>query len=42
MNRAVRKGEMTQDEVPATYRTQQLPALPAEHTFSQLLTAFPL
>ncbi|MCK6376671.1 hypothetical protein [Zoogloea sp.] len=42
LNRAVRKGEMAPDEVPAPYRSQQLPALPAEHTFSQLLAAFPL
>jgi hypothetical protein len=42
LNRAVRKGEMAQDEVPAPYRAQQLPALPAEHTFNQLLAAFPL
>lgn len=42
LNCAVRKGEMSQDDIPAAFRTGQLPALPAEHTFSQLLAAFPL
>lgn len=42
LNRAVRQGAMRQDEVPPLFQSGQLPALPAEHTFSQLLAAFPL
>jgi len=42
LNRAVNKGEMSRDEVPAPYRGGQLPALPAGQTFGQLLAAFPI
>ncbi|WP_298435026.1 hypothetical protein [Ottowia sp.] len=42
LTRAVRKGAMRPDEVPALFQSGQLPALPAGHTFSQLLAAFPL
>ncbi len=42
LNRAMHAGEMSQTEVPETYRSGQLPELPANQTFSELLAAFPL
>jgi hypothetical protein len=42
LNRAVRAGEMSPADIPETYRSGQLPELPADLTFSELLAAFPL
>lgn len=42
LNRAVRVGETSPADIPETYRSGQLPELPADLTFSELLAAFPL
>lgn len=42
LNRAVRAGEVSPTDVPEAYRSGQLPELPADVTFSELLAAFPL
>lgn len=40
--RAIRADEMSRDELPEIFRSGQLPPLPVNQTFSQLLAAFPL
>lgn len=42
LNRAIHAGEMSPTDVPESYRSGQLPELPADLTFSELLAAFPL
>ena len=41
-NRAVCKGELRQEEIPALFRRERLPTLPSDQTFEQLLAAFPI
>ena len=42
LNQAVRCGAMAPADVPEHYRSGEYPKLPADHTFAQLLAAFPL
>lgn len=41
-DRALRKDEMSPDDVPVSLRTAYLPDLPAGRSFSELLAAFPI
>ena len=41
-DRALRKNEMSPDDVPVSLRTAYLPDLPAGRSFSELLAAFPI
>ena len=40
--RAVARGEITGAEIPAQYLTRDFPALPADKTFPELCSSFPL
>jgi hypothetical protein len=42
MARALRKGDITLNDIPPVLRSNDFPALPADETFSELLAAFPL
>jgi hypothetical protein len=39
---AARRGEITRDEIPASYLADDFPALPADKTFLELCRMFPL
>ena len=42
LQRAVLRGDLQPQEVPTVYRGNGIPDLPADHSFSELLTTFPL
>lgn len=42
LHRAVQRGDLQPQELPEAYRGHDLPVLPAERSFSELLAAFPL
>lgn len=41
-DRAVQKGDLSPDDVPVSLRAPDLPLLPADRSFSELLAAFPI
>lgn len=42
LQRAVRRGELQPEDMPEVYRSEVLPALPVDRSFSDLLAAYPL
>jgi len=41
-DRAVQKGDLSPDDIPVSLRTADVPMLPADRSFSELLDAFPI
>ncbi|WP_265304436.1 hypothetical protein [Verminephrobacter eiseniae] len=41
-DRAVRKGDLSPDDIPVSLRAADIPMLPADRSFGELLAAFPI